>query len=163
MWAIRAGVKGEADELFLSGSSILLSDPGIGDLTKLAASREAFYAAYRSLRPNETPTGTAGVGGKFFRFVHEIEERDIVLYPRIRDRSVHIAEVESGYLFDPKRSEKFPHSRVVRWIHRIWKDDLSESARRELGAARTLFEFKTNGEEIRAILARFGNIRFGVK
>lgn len=154
IWVIRAGVDGEADHLFLSVGMIVLRDPGMGNLKKLPNRRKAFYEAYEKLRPDETLTGIAGIGGKFFRFVHEVAVGDLVLYPSLKDKHLYIGRIKGRYRYSNRPDSNFPHQRQVIWVCSIPKWDLSEFANRELGAARTFFRLKNHAAEIRQVLAR---------
>lgn len=152
IWGIRAGKGGDAHDLFLSDGVIALADAELGNLNKLPKLREEFYTAYRKKHPEETRTGSAGIGGKFFRFAHEISIGDLVVYPALRDKTVYIGSVTGDYVFD--KASPFPHKRSVVWKYMIPKSEFSLSARYELGAARTFFEFKKNAQEL---LVRIGN------
>jgi restriction system protein len=151
-WVIRAGKKGEAHNLFLKMSFIVLSDPGLGDLKKIAPKRHSFYDAYRNVRPEEARSSIAGIGGKFFRFVHEVQIGDKIVYPSLIDRQIYIGSVKSKYQYDLKMSSNFTHKRKVKWEYFFPWNLLPENARRELNAARTFFKFKRNHEEIKMIL-----------
>ena len=146
-WAIRAGRGGDAHKLFIERSVIALEDAGLGDLSIYGSQREYFYDAYRKLHPDETRSGSAGVGGKYFRFIHEISVGDFIVYPALADKQVYVAEVTGEYIYDS--SSMYPHQRSVKWTHSFPKSELSISACRELGAARTFFEFKNNICEIK--------------
>jgi restriction system protein len=154
IWAIRAGKNGEADELFLTHGRIVLSDPGLGDLSKLTSERSVFYSAYRALHPDATNTAVGGIGGKFFRFVHEIEIGDLVLYPSLKDRQVYIGEITGDYIFDKSLCLKFPHQRSARWRYVVPKSEFSKKAQQELGAARTFFKFKRHANEIEEMITQ---------
>lgn len=148
MWAVRAGIRGNAHLWFLEREAIGLSDPGLGDLRKISPDRQSFYAAYRSLRPHETPTGISGIGGKFFRFIHEFDIGDLVVYPCRVDGLIYVGRVDGAYTYSNDRNEVLPHQRSVRWLCNFPKSRLSRKAQQELGAARTLFEIKHHSEEI---------------
>ena len=152
IWVMRAGKKSEAQSLFLKSGVIALIDTGLGDLGKLPKSREVFYKAYKHCDPNNTITGIKGIGGKYFRFVHEVLIDDIVLFPSHFDRQVYIGNVKSEYHYSPKVDKKFPHQKNVQWCLSFDKFILSKKAIRELGAARTFFQFKNNVEEIFSIM-----------
>jgi restriction system protein len=151
IWGIRAGKGGEAHDLFISAGVIALADAGLGDLGKLPESRDDFYTAYRKKHPEETRTGSAGVGGKFFRFIHEISVGDLVVYPALSDKAIYVGSVTADYVFD--KVSPFPHRRSVLWKFVIPKAEFSLAARYELGAARTLFEFKRNIKELNLKIA----------
>jgi len=146
-WVIRAGVGGAAESCFLEQNAVALEDQGMGDLSRIDPVREAFYEAYRSMNKHETRTAIAGIGGKFYRFVHDIQIGDIVLYPSLKTKEVFCGEIIGEYQF-LKENKDFPHQRKVHWITNFPKDWLSKAAQYELGAARTLFKYQKNLSEI---------------
>lgn len=146
-WVIRAGVRGSADGLFLKNCKIALSDPGLGSLSNLDSRRAAFYEAYGQLRPGDSLTSIAGVGGKFFRFVHEMKNGDIVLYPSCLEKVIHVGVISGHYRYT-SQDRDYPHQRDVRWIACVEKSSLSQPALYELGAARTLFKYKHHLAEV---------------
>jgi predicted Mrr-cat superfamily restriction endonuclease len=147
-WGIRAGKGGQAHDLFIDQGVIALADAELGNLSKLPKSRDGFYNAYRMRHPEETKTGSAGIGGKFFRFIYEIKFGDLVVYPALFDKTIYVGSVSGDYAF--VKTSPFPHQRSVVWKCMIPKSDFSLDARYELGAARTFFEFKKNAKELLA-------------
>jgi len=143
VWVIRAGKGGQAHDLFLDKAVVALADVGLGHLNKLGDSREHFYDAYRSLFPEESRTGSAGVAGKFFRFLHEVAVGDIVVYPD-QSKRVNIGVVTGPYTF--KKTADFQHQRKVEWRGTIDKADFRIEVVQEMGAARTFFEIKRHPE-----------------
>ncbi len=145
-WVIRAGKKGAAQELFLEKNTIALAGSELNDLSKIKPTRESFYALYRKLHPDETRAGSSGIAGKFFRFKNEILIGDIVLYPELVEKLVYIGKITGAYKFI--KSSEYPHQRTVKWKYAIPKIGFTQSARYELGAARTFYEFKKNKQEL---------------
>lgn len=146
VWVIRAGRGGEAHDLFLGKNLVALSDAKLGDLSKLEATRGEVSSAYRRVHPHETRIGSAGISGKFFRFAHEINVGDLIIYFALPDKQFYVGEVTGSYRFNPKSD--LSHQRSVKWKYVIPKGDLSIPALYELGAARTFFEFKSNVPEL---------------
>ena len=71
MWGIHGGRTGDADTLFLKNNCIALGWHKVGDLSKLAANREAFKAEIAD-KYSEKKAGAVPVNaGQLFRFVHE--------------------------------------------------------------------------------------------
>ncbi len=153
IWCIRAGQQGAAHNLFIERSLIVLAEQGFGDLRNLPKNRESFYSTYAKRHADEGSTAIAGIGGTFFRFIHEIHNGDLVLYPCLLDKKVHYGVVSGPYAY-AKSQKEFPHHRKVIWNGAFEKSNLSEFARRELGAARTLFKVNNNAEEIRAVICK---------
>jgi len=152
IWVIRAGRNGEAHNFFMNHSMIVLSDAEMGDLSKLDHTRDIFYKTYREKHPRDTRTGSAGIAGKYFRFVHNVQIGDLVLYPALKSKLIYIGRVKGLYVYDESVDSDFPHHRSVRWELTIPKSILSETATRELGAARTFFKYKTHHDEIRQLI-----------
>ena len=146
-WVIRAGIRGSGDSYFMNEGIICLNDPGLGDLSQIKPDRQSFYDAYRVIKPDDTHAGIAGIGGKYYRFVHEMKVGDMVIYPSLRTRGIYVGEILGKYLFNDLNTQ-FPHQRKVKWITSFPKDALSKSAQYELGAARTFFKYKKHINEI---------------
>ena len=153
LWVLRAGKRGGAHTLFLTSNLLVLDHDDMGDLALLEPKREAFYGKVRHVRPTDTRTGTAGIGGKFYRFIHDMSIGDIVVYPCLLDKHVYFGVIQSKYQYAPKTSPEYPHQRKVRWSGSIPKSSLSQPAIREMGAARTLFEITTNKAEFLRFLS----------
>lgn len=151
-WGIRAGRAGQAHDLFLSSDIVALEDVGLGDLRALKPLRTCFYSRYRRLFPDASQPAVSGIGGKYYRFVHEVAVGDLVLYPAVNDLRVYLGVIASRYRFTA--GSPFPHQRRVRWQYVIPKAVLSRSARNELGAARTFFEVRKMLDEVKQGIER---------
>jgi restriction system protein len=157
VWGIRAGLSGQksdAHELFIESSLMVLSKQDMDDLRLLPKERDAFYAAYGSRHPDEGSVAISGIGGKFFRFIHEVQLGDIVLYPCRLNKKIYFGEVVGRYFYDDSINKEFPHRRKVCWKGSFPKQALSESARREIGAARTFFRLTKHVEEFECLIAK---------
>jgi predicted Mrr-cat superfamily restriction endonuclease len=146
LWAIRAGKKGVAHELFLKESVVALEDSLMGDLLQIERNREAFYSCYRQHYPKAKPEGVTGVAGKYYRFCYDIQPHDAVLYLSFVDKMFYFGEITGEYYYSP--ASQFPHQRKVKWLHYFNKKYLSRESQHETGAARTFFEIKKNAAEI---------------
>jgi restriction system protein len=157
VWAIRAAKSGKQNvthEIFITKSLVVLAKQEMGDLRTLPKDRESFYFAYGKTHPEDGKVAIGGIGGKFFRFIHEIKAGDLVLYPCRIDNRIFVGSVVGPYTFNSKQYPDFPHTRKVRWISSFPKKILSQGASRELGAARILFKIKTHTDEILRVVAK---------
>ena len=152
LWVIRAGLRSAAHDLFIDHGLVVLMKQEMEDLRRLPKDRQAFYAAYHSKHAGEGRTAISGIGGKFFRFIHEVQVGDYVLYPCRLDKMVHFGVVAGRYFYEASRGD-FPHSRKVDWIASFPKKTLSLYSKRELNTARTFFCFKKNADEIHRRIA----------
>lgn len=124
----------------------------IGDLAQITPSREAFKARYVASYP-ETKEGAVPVhAGILFRFVHELKQGDIVIYPSKFDRLVNIGRISGPYRFDPSVDQAHPHCRPVEWLKSVPRTQFSQGALYEIGSALTLFQVKNFAEEFLAVL-----------
>jgi len=78
IWGIHAGRTGDADTLFMKKSVVALGWDELGDLSKLAADRDAFKAGVAKAYPDDKAGAIPVNAGQLFRFVHEIKTGDIL-------------------------------------------------------------------------------------
>lgn len=156
LWVIRAGKNSEAHQLFIENGLIVLARQDMGNLRLLQKERTAFYAAYASHHHADGQVAIRGIGGKFFRFIHEVCVGNLILYPCRLDKRIYFGEVAGRYFYDDSHGEEYPHRRKVNWQGSFPKSALSEFGKRELGAARTFFRFTKNVEELIRLIAKHG-------
>jgi restriction system protein len=98
-WGIHAGRSGDADALFLQENCVAIGWSKIGDLSQLPADREAFKTALVSKYPETKSGAVPTTAGMLFRFAHEIQVGDLVIYPSKKDRSIHLGTCTGPYYF----------------------------------------------------------------
>jgi len=154
MWGIHGGHRGDADSLFKKRNVVAVGWREIGDLSSIAASREAFKARVAEVYANEKPGAIPNYAGQLYRFVHEMRVGDLVVYPSKVDRQVHIGRVEGAYRYDAKLEPSFPQHRAVTWLQSIPRTRFSQGALYEIGSALSFFQIRNYAEEFRAALER---------
>lgn len=152
VWGIHAGRTGDADELFLKHDVIALGWPKAGDISKLAADREAFKAHLKKVYPDEKEGWYPVAAGQLFRFLHEIKVGDYVAYPSKQDRTVHIGEITGAFQYDPKTQPGYPQQRSVKWLKAIPRTKFTQGALYEVGSALSFFQVKNFTDEFLAVL-----------
>lgn len=150
MWVIRAGRNSEADPLFLEGKMVALGWNALPNLATLAPNREAFKDAFAQAYGHGEQDNIATTAGQPYRFVHEIRDGDVVLYPRRLDRRIYYGRITDGYLYEPSINSHFPHMRTVEWTKDRPRTDFSQGALNEINSALTLFQVRTYSEEFRS-------------
>ena len=153
MWGMHAGRTGDADRLFLKENRVAVGWDKVGDLSKLDATRNAFKAAIAQAYPDKLPGAIPVDGGQLFRFIHEMNVGDVVVYSSKKDRQVHIGKVEGSYEYDPSLEEGYPHSRSVRWLKSVPRTSFKQGALHEVGAGMSLFQVKNYAEDFYAALS----------
>jgi restriction system protein len=152
LWGIHAGSAGNADSLFLKKGLIAIGWDEVGDLSKIEGGRESFKKAVAKSRPDIKPGAIPVDAGQLFRFVHEMQVGDFVIYPSPQDRQVHIGSVEGPYLYDPSEQPFYPNRRPVKWQKSIPRTAFSQGALYEIGAAMSLFQIKNYADEVLAAI-----------
>ncbi len=153
---IHAGSGGEADRLFHERNVVAVGWAMVQDLRQLEPTREAFKAAVAQVHPGIKPGALPIIAGQLYRFVHEMQLGDIVLYPPKGEQNVTIGRIEGDYRYDPAASTPsghvYPHHRPVRWLKAVPKSLFSKDARNEMGGLQTLQLVKRNVAEVYRIL-----------
>lgn len=122
----------------------------LGDLSKVQSSREAIKTALASAYDSKKPGSIPVDAGILFRFVHEMQKGDFIVYPSKPNRMVNLGIVESGYKFDGNSIGKYPNRRRVKWLRQMPRTEFSLDALHEIGAFITLFKIGNNADEFLA-------------
>ena len=145
------GIHTKDDNLFLKENVIALGWQQIGDLSLIAPDREAFkekyIAAYPDAKKGSIPTGV----GMLFRFCHEVQIGDYIIYPSKIDRMINIGEVTGGYKYVPEANE-YVQQRSVKWLKHVPRMSFSQGALYEIGSAMSFFMVKNYADEFLAAL-----------
>ena len=147
MW----GIHTQDDKLFLQGSVIAIGWKAMGDLSALAPDRDSFEEKYTAVYPDAKKGNVATGSGMLYRFVHEVQIGDYVVFPSKTDRMVNIGEVEGEYQYVPEAAE-YSQQRRVRWIKHLPRTAFSQGALYEIGSALTFFAVKNFADEFFATL-----------
>ena len=145
------GIHTKDDNLFLKENVIALGWQQIGDQSLIAPDREAFkekyIAAYPDAKKGSIPTGV----GMLFRFCHEVQIGDYIIYPSKIDRMINIGEVTGDYKYVPDASE-YVQQRSVKWLKHLPRMSFSQGALYEIGSAMSFFMVKNYADEFLAAL-----------
>ena len=133
------------DSLFLNDNVIAIGWNKMGDLTGIDASREAFKKRYAEVFPEASKQSIATGAGMLFRFVHEINVGDYVVFPSKTDRKIYLGIIKSDYYFSP--GSQYDQRREVKWLKNLPRTVFSQGALYEIGSALTLFSIKNYAEE----------------
>ena len=90
----------------------------MGDLSVLAPDRESYRDKYLAVFPDAKKGSVATSSGMLFRFVHEMQIGDYVVFPSKTDRMVNIGVVESEYQYSPDAIE-YKQQRSVNIAYRF--------------------------------------------
>jgi restriction system protein len=152
IWGIHAGKAGDAASLFLSKSCVALGWHSMGDLSKLAPTRDSYKAAVAQAYPNKKTGAIPNNAGQLFRFVHEMKVGDLVVFPNKTDRKIYLGEVVGNYEHNPKQEFGYSNVRKVKWLKTVERKAFTQGALYEIGSAMSLFQVKTYADEFWAAL-----------
>ncbi len=151
VWGIHSGVGGEVEDLFFKQNYVAVGWAKVGDLSSLGDDQEALKARFAAAYPEKQ--GAVPVwAGVMRRFIHELQEGDIVVSPSKSDRQVHIGRIAGTYRHDPSIHSKYPNLRPVNWLEIVPRTHFSQGALYEIGSAVTLFQVRNYADEFVASL-----------
>lgn len=88
--------------------------------------------------PDAKKGSIATSAGMLYRFVHEVQEGDYVVFPSKIDRKINIAIIESAYFYD-NSAALYPNRRKVKWLKHLPRTAFSQGALHEVGSALSFF------------------------
>lgn len=147
------GIHTKDDDLFLQKGVIAIGWKDMGDLGKIEADRDAFKEHYIKVYPYAKKGSVANCAGMLYRFAHEVQVGDYVVYPSKIDRMINIGVVESGYFHDGDAVE-YVQQHKVKWLKHLPRTAFSQGALYEIGSALTFFAVKNYADEYLAALDR---------
>lgn len=147
IWGIHGGKTGDADNIFLKKNQIALGWDKLGDLGELKPTRDDFKKALQEGYPDRKPGYYPMATGQLFRFVHEMKDGDLIIYPSKRDKRVHIGEIIGPYQYLVKSADTYPHRRAVKWLKDFPRTKFTQGALYEIGSAMSFFQVKNYADE----------------
>lgn len=145
------GIHTKDDNMFLQQGVIAIGWKGMGDLSKIGATREEFKERYLEVYPDAKKGSIANGAGMLYRFAHEVQVGDYVVFPSKIDRQINIGTIESGYEYDADAAE-YVQQHKVKWLKHIPRTAFSQGALYEVGSVMSFFTVKNYADEYLAAL-----------
>ncbi len=145
------GIHCRDDGLFRKENIIAIGWKEIGDLSVLGADREAFKKRYAEVYADASKGNIANGAGMLYRFCHEAQIGDYVVYPSKNDRQVNFGVIESEYHYDGSQPE-YVQTHKVKWLKQLPRTCFSQGALYEIGSALSFFMVKNYADEYLAAL-----------
>ena len=146
------GIHSEDDKMLLDENVIAIGWHEMGDLAKIAPTREAFKGACAQVYPEKKKGAVATTAGMLLRFVHEVAVGDYVVFPSKADRMINIGCVTGGYEYQPHNGKLYHNIRKVEWLKHVPRIEFTQGARYEIGSFLTFFSVKNYAAEFLAKL-----------
>lgn len=93
--------------------------------------------------------------GMLFRFCHEVQIGDYIVFPSKSNRMVNLGIVEGDYTYNPEAHWEYVQQRKVKWLKHLPRTAFSQGALYEIGSAMSFFAVKNYSDEfLEALSAR---------
>jgi restriction system protein len=145
------GIHTQDDKLFLKDEVIAIGWSDMGDLSAIDANRDAFKEKYTQVYPDAKKGSIANGAGMLYRFCHEVQIGDYVVFPSKSNREVNIGVIEGDYIYDSSQNE-YVQTRKVKWLKHLPRTAFSQGALYEIGSAMSFFAVKNYADEFMAAL-----------
>ncbi|MDR1769973.1 MAG: restriction endonuclease [Hungatella sp.] len=145
------GIHSKDDNMFLQKDVIAIGWKEMGDLSKIGVTREDFKEHYLAVYPDAKKGSVANGAGMLYRFAHEVQIGDYVVFPSKIDRMINIGTVESTYEYDADAAE-YVQQHKVKWLKHLPRTAFSQGALYEVGSAMSFFTVKNYADEYIAAL-----------
>ncbi|WP_068540672.1 restriction endonuclease [Olegusella massiliensis] len=140
------GIHTQDDNLFLHGNVIAIGWKDMGDLRLIGDDRDAFKERYVEVYPDAKKGSVATGAGMLFRFLHEAQIGDYVVFPSKSNRQINIGTIESDYIYEADAHE-YVQQRKVKWLKHLPRTSFSQGALYEIGSAMSFFTVKNYADE----------------
>ena len=132
---------------FIALGEIAIGWAEMGDLSSIVQDREQLRQQIRSQFPTAKDGAIPIWAGILIRYVAEMREGDLVVYPNKADSTIAVGRVAGPYEYRAEAGA-LPNRRRVVWLRsEIPRSDFSQGALYEVGSAMTLFKIKTHADE----------------
>lgn len=145
------GIHTTNDSLFLSKDLIAIGWREFGDLSKVEGTREAFKKHFEEAFPGSKKQKIANSAGMLFRFMHEVQIGDYVIFPSKSDRKINIGTIEGDYYYEDSDGD-YVQRRKVKWLKHMPRMAFTQGALYEVGSAMSFFSVKNYADEFLAAL-----------
>lgn len=145
------GIHTQDDNLFLKEDIVAIGWKEFGNLMVLDANRDAFKEHYEKTYPDAKKGSIATSAGMLYRFAHEVQIGDYIVFPSKSNRQINIGTIEGEYFYEPSANE-YVQQRRVKWLKHLPRTVFSQGALYELGSALSFFVLKNYADEYLAAL-----------
>ncbi|KPL68313.1 hypothetical protein SZ64_09385 [Erythrobacter sp. SG61-1L] len=124
--------------------------PHVGDIFALPPNRETYKSALAETYPDKKPGSIPVDAGTLFRFAHEIQSGDLIIYPSKHNRMVNLGRATGKKWHAPndaKGDDDLPNFIGVEWIGHFPRSNFTQAALNEIGSFITLFRVREHAAE----------------
>lgn len=148
VWGVHMGA--HVGDRPIEGGYVAIGWPAMGDLTKIAPDREAFKTALVVAYPEKKAGAVPVDAGSMFKFLHQIQAGDIVVYPSKSDRMVNIGRFTGLASYVEGDADDYPTRQMVEWLGHFPRNEFNQAALNEIGSFLTMFRVRRYASEFLA-------------
>ena len=156
-WVVRAGRRGEQEQLALQGNVTTIHWKRLPDLSAIQ-DKKSLETLYTKTHPDASDRQVAHSVGQVWAFCKRIELGDIVLLPLMSERpAVAVGKVTGQYRYRSDLGEEIRHTRSVQWLRTdVLRSDFQQDIRSTLNVRLTVYRIRRPNAEtrIQAVLNR---------
>ncbi|WP_417255071.1 restriction endonuclease [Celeribacter sp.] len=145
VWGVHMGA--HVGERPIDGGYVAIGWDALGDIRKIAPTRDAFKEAIAKAYPDIKAGAVPGTAGTLYKFTHEFKVGDFVIYPSKSDRMINIGRVKGQFTYAEGDADEYPYRQAVEWLGHYPRNEFSQAALHEIGSIITLFQVKRNVSE----------------
>jgi restriction system protein len=156
-WLVRAGRRGEQEDMVLETGQVAVGWPSVGDLSRCRTRDDVLEVLLEST-PEATDRTLANHATQLWAFVGKMQTGDLVVLPLKRQRAVAIGSITGCYRYAVTNVPEARHARPVTWLRAdLRRAQIGSDLLSSLGAYTTVCEIRRNGAVDRFFtLAEFG-------
>lgn len=143
MYMVRAGRHNYLFDRFRELSIVAIGWNELGDISKIKDIDELKISLKDEF--GYKPQTVNMNAGQINRFVREMKIGDNVVTYNFVERIYLIGEIVSDYFYD--LSFEYPNQRQVKWLGKVYRDELTTSTKNSLGSIATIFEIKDTARQ----------------
>lgn len=148
LWLVRAGKRGEYEDLVLKEGVAVVGWERLGDLSGVP-SREALLAELEEAYPDKGKNTLLNWLGQIWPFLREMQPGDLVALPLKQRPLVVLGRVKGPYQYRRELPPPCRHTRPVEWIKEIPRTRIDQDLLYSLGAFMTVCRIQRNNAEER--------------
>lgn len=157
LWMIRAGGRGEQEQIALEQNVITIDRNEFPDLSNLKTKMD-LTKVYRKEYPNSSKSKAGNEIGQIWRFVHDIKIGDLVALPLKTESSIAFGEVLGDYEYK-EMSNSVKHIRPVKWLKTLPRSAFDQDLLYSFGSFMTVCKIQRNDAKERVLKLLYGNAK----
>ena len=153
LWLVRAGSRGEREDLALEQGIAAIGWEELDDLSDVT-SREELLERLETTYPDAKHKTLLNWTSQIWPFIKGMQPGDLVALPLKHRPAIAFGEVTGDYQYRPELPPDARHTRPVKWLKEIPRSAIDQDLLYSLGAFMTVCRIKRNNaeERIRALL-----------